>query len=105
MRRVAAVLVLAALVVPALAAAFPNTEPLAAKQWYIEHDAAWDFWPTMPQLYPVKVAIVDSGIDGSHPDLMGRVIAARSFVGGSPYRDDDGHGTFVAGEIDRKSVV
>ena len=30
---------------------------------------------------------------------MGRVIAARSFVGGSPYRDDDGHGTFVAGEI------
>jgi len=98
-KRVAAVLALAVLAVPALATAFPNTEPLAAKQWYLERDSAWDFWPTIPQLYPVKVAIVDSGIDGSHPDLMGRVIAARSFVGGSPYRDEDGHGTFVAGEI------
>lgn len=99
MRRTGALLVLAALVLPALAAAFPNTEPLAAKQWYLEHDAAWAFWQTIPQLYPVKVAIVDSGIDGSQPDLTGRVIAARSFVGGSPYRDDEGHGTFVAGEI------
>ena len=26
-------------------------------------------------------------------------MAARSFVGGSAYRDDQGHGTFVAGEI------
>jgi subtilisin family serine protease len=53
----------------------------------------------MPQLYPVKVAIVDSGVDGTNPDLAGRILAARSFVGGSPYRDDEGHGTFVAGEI------
>ena len=43
--------------------------------------------------------MIDSGIDGSHPDLMGRVVAAKSFVGGSAYRDDQGHGTFVAGEI------
>src|SRR5262249_14848811 len=41
----------------------------------------------------------DSGIDGTHPDLRGRVVAAKSFVGGSPYRDEQGHGTFVAGEI------
>ena len=84
---------------PAVAAAFPNTEPLAAKQWYLEQDNAWDFWPTMPQLFPVKVAVIDSGIDGSHPDLVGRVVAGRSFVGGSPFQDTNGHGTFVAGEI------
>jgi subtilisin family serine protease len=90
----------AALALPALAVAFSNTEPLAAKQWYLEQDRAWDFWPTaMPQLFPVKVAVVDSGIDGSHPDLVGRVTAARSFVGGSPFQDTNGHGTFVAGEI------
>ena len=53
----------------------------------------------MPSLAPVKVAIIDSGIDGSHPDLAGRVVAAKSFVGGSPYHDEQGHGTFVAGEI------
>jgi hypothetical protein len=101
MRRLAAVVVLAlALVAASGAAAFENTEPLAAQQWYLTKDAAWDFWPTPPKsLAPVKVAVIDSGIDGGHPDLRGRVIAARSFVGGSPYRDEEGHGTFVAGEI------
>lgn len=100
MRRLLAVLAgLAALAAPAAAVAFPNTEPLAAKEWYLTQDRAWDYWPTMPQLYPVKVAVIDSGVDGTNPDLVGRIVAARSFVGGSPYRDDEGHGTFVAGEI------
>jgi subtilisin family serine protease len=98
-RRLVLFAVLAALSVPAVAAAFTNGEPYAAKEWYLDRDQAWSFWPAMPSLEPVKVAIVDSGIDGSHPDLVGRVVAARSFVGGSPYRDEQGHGTFVAGEI------
>jgi subtilisin family serine protease len=98
-RRLVALLALAALAFPAFAAAFPNNEPYAGKQWYLDHDDAWGFWGALPQLAPVKVAVVDSGIDGTHPDLVGRVVAARSFVGGSPYRDDEGHGTFVAGEI------
>jgi subtilisin family serine protease len=98
-RKLTLLVALAALAVPAVAAAFTNTEPDAAKEWYLEQDEAWSFWPTMPSLAPVKVAIVDSGIDGSHPDLVGRVVAARSFVGGSPYHDEQGHGTFVAGEI------
>jgi hypothetical protein len=81
----AATLVAALLAAPAFA--FDNTEPLAGKQWYLEHDNAWSFWPTVPKLFPVKVAVIDTGIDGSHPDLMGRVVAARSFVGGSPFTD------------------
>ncbi|HEY0417545.1 MAG TPA: S8 family serine peptidase [Gaiellaceae bacterium] len=99
MRGAAVLAAVAALAVPAVAAAFTNAEPYAAKQWYLDEDQAWSFWPAMPQLFPVRVAVVDSGIDGSHPDLAGRVVAAKSFVGGSPYRDTDGHGTFVAGEI------
>jgi hypothetical protein len=98
-RRLALLVVLAALAVPAVAAAFANPEPYAAEEWYLDQDEAWSFWPTMPSLAPVKVAIVDSGIDGSHPDLVGRVVAAKSFVGGSAYHDEEGHGTFVAGEI------
>lgn len=78
---------------------FTTNDPLAARQWYLQSDRAFDFWPELPQLTPVKVAIVDSGIDGGHPDLQGRVAAAKSFVGGSPLVDTDGHGTFVAGEI------
>jgi hypothetical protein len=98
-RLLLAATVLAALVGASTAAAFDNTEPLAAKQWYLTRDSAWDFWDTPPNLATVKVAVIDSGVDGGHPDLEGRIVAARSFVGGSPYRDDDGHGTFVAGEI------
>ena len=50
-------------------------------------------------LAPVKVAIVDSGVDCSLPDFQGRLLDARSFVGGDPCLDTEGHGTFIAGEI------
>jgi hypothetical protein len=91
--------VFAAAVLAAPVLAFDNTEPLADKQWYLTKDNAWTFWATQPKLAPISVAVIDSGIDGAHPDLVGRVVAAKSFVGGSPYRDDNGHGTFVAGLI------
>jgi len=97
--RIALAAALTVLVLPAVAAAFDNTEPLADKQWYLTQDHAWDYWQVPPDLYPVRVAVIDSGVDGTNPDLAGRIVAARSFVGGSPYRDDVGHGTFVAGEI------
>jgi subtilisin family serine protease len=97
--RIAFVLAALALALPSAALAFDNTEPFAAKQWYLERDSAWSFWPTMPQLVPVKIAVIDSGIDASHPEFKGRVVAAKSFVGGSPFKDEQGHGTFVAGEI------
>ena len=29
-------------------AAFANTEPYAAKEWYLDQDEAWSFWPTTP---------------------------------------------------------
>ncbi len=90
---------IAALGLPAVAAAFDNPEPLAAHQWYLAGDRAWTYWPVQPELFPISVAVIDSGIDGTHPEFKGRVVAAKSFVGGSPYRDDQGHGTFVAGEI------
>jgi subtilisin family serine protease len=79
--------------------AFTPTDPLAAKQWYLQLDRAFDFWSEPPNnLAPVKVAVVDSGIDVTHPDLASRILLARSFVGGS-VADVHGHGTFVAGEI------
>jgi len=93
------VVAVAAAIFVAPAFAFDNTEPLAAKQWYLEHDSAWSYWPAVPQLFSIKVAVIDTGIDGSHPDLVGRVVAARSFVGGSPFTDQQGHGTFIAGLI------
>lgn len=48
----------------------------------------------------VKVAILDTGIDETHPDLAGKIDQARSFVDGvtSPH-DGHGHGTHVASII------
>ncbi|GLZ76729.1 serine protease [Actinorhabdospora filicis] len=43
------------------------------------------------------IAIIDSGLDTSHPDVAGRVKAIRDFTGTAPDGADDiGHGTHVA---------
>lgn len=46
----------------------------------------------------IKVAILDTGLDMSHPDFRGRTIVAESFVPGDPDPQDvQGHGTHCAG--------
>jgi subtilisin family serine protease len=100
MRAAVVAVSVAALVAAAPAAAFTPTDPLAAKQWHLLDDHAFDFWAEPPAtLAPVKVAIVDSGADCSLPDLQGRILDKKSFVGGDPCVDTEGHGTFIAGEI------
>jgi hypothetical protein len=79
--------------------AVPRSSGLSG-QWYLIRDRAVAAQAELPaNLMPVRVAVIDSGIDGGHPALAGRIAAARSFVGGSPLTDQNGHGTFVAGEI------
>jgi hypothetical protein len=97
--RATLVLCVVAAVAAPVARAFTPTDPLASRQWYLEQDRAFDVWTEAPTLPPVRVAVVDSGIDGGHPEFAGKIAAARSFVGGSPLTDEQGHGTFVAGEI------
>ncbi|HZX07372.1 S8 family serine peptidase [Kribbella sp.] len=44
------------------------------------------------------IAVLDTGVDQHHPDLAGRIVAAKSFVPGDPdpLTDEHGHGTHVS---------
>ncbi len=79
--------------------AFVPNDPLVPKQWHLEQDHAFDFWPELPALAGPRIAVIDSGIDGTHPDLASRIAGSRTFVGGSALTDQQGHGTFIAGLI------
>jgi subtilisin family serine protease len=50
----------------------------------------------------VKIAVVDSAIEGSHPDLSGQLLVNRNFVAGAAPRAEQ-HGTAVAGVIAAKA--
>jgi subtilisin family serine protease len=104
--RAAAAAALALLLAPAalaipIRASFTPTDPLAPRQYYLAQDHAFDAFPAeLPVLNPVRVAIIDSGLDGGHPEFpRSRIWQARSWVGGSALTDEEGHGTFVAGVI------
>ncbi|MDX6408479.1 MAG: hypothetical protein QOE13_1550 [Gaiellaceae bacterium] len=103
--KTAALAVVALVLAPAAAAlpvrtSFVPSDPLAPKQYYLAQDHAFDAFAELPVLNPVRVAIIDSGIDGGHPEFpRSRIWQARSWVGGSPLSDEEGHGTFVAGMI------
>lgn len=89
-----------ALVAASAAAAFTPTNQYFSRQWYLAQDQAFSAWPTTPPPFqPVKVALIDSGLDCTLPDFKGQIAAAKSFVDRSPCVDSEGHGTVVAGEI------
>ena len=79
--------------------AFTPSDPLVPKQWYLSYSGFYSPWITLPAFEPIPVAVIDSGVDAGHPDLAGRILGAKSFVGGSARVDTLGHGTFVAGLI------
>ena len=75
-------------------------DPYFDKQWYLTRIGAPAAWESGIKGDGVLVAVVDSGVDASHPDLKGRVERGHDFVDGDEDAYDPyGHGTHVAGII------
>jgi subtilisin family serine protease len=45
----------------------------------------------------IKVAVLDTGLDLTHPDFAGRAITSESFISGEEVQDLQGHGTHCIG--------
>lgn len=77
-------------------------DPLFRQQWALDAvkvPKAWD-----RTTGGVLVAVLDTGVDSRHPDLIGKVRAGGDFVTGDADPDDEqGHGTAVAGVVAARS--
>ena len=80
----------------------PPTQPVQDLTWGVDRIDADLVWGTGNTGTNIKVAVVDTGIDLTHPDLAVaggyNAISARK-----SYADDNGHGTHVAGIIAAKN--
>ncbi|KOX23266.1 hypothetical protein ADK67_21190 [Saccharothrix sp. NRRL B-16348] len=92
------------------AAAFRGLDPGVKKVWLdgirkpsLDRSVAQIGAPTAWQAgltgQGVKVAVLDSGVDQTHPDLVGREIAERNFSEDPDNSDLVGHGTHVAATV------
>ena len=74
-------------------------DPMLAKQWglpAINQFEAWD----LSRGDAVTVAVVDTGVDLTHPDLQGQLVKGPDLVQGDDEpADDQGHGTHCAGTV------
>src|SRR3990170_3633239 len=69
-----------------------------ADQWSLPV-ISWDqAFGTVAPAGTATIALLDTGVDASHPDLVGRILAGTSILDGSDGRSDpNGHGTWLAG--------
>ncbi len=86
-----------------LAASAATNDPHGAEQWAFTNTSFGALWPAAigTSNPPLVVAVIDTGVDVTHPDLAaGQVLTGVSLVSGAPSAaDDNGHGTHVAGII------
>ncbi len=78
---------------------FKSSKSGCVTQWAWAKIQAYQAWGVTTGSESVRVAVVDTGIDNSHPDLPA-LVAQKDFVNNdNSAEDDNGHGTHVAGTI------
>jgi subtilisin family serine protease len=71
-------------------------------EWALKSAEVDSSWSLITQKKQVKVAIIDTGVDYTHPDLQGRIDVEDGFnfvSNTTNVKDDNGHGTHIAGII------
>jgi subtilisin family serine protease len=81
-----------------------RTKKAVSEFWNLENIGAYEA-QQVGTGYDVKVAVIDTGIDYTHPELRSNFGSEKghNFVNGKEPYDDNGHGTHVAGIIAGKS--
>jgi subtilisin family serine protease len=73
-------------------------------QWHLSKIQAPTAWDTTTGSSTQVVAVIDSGVRASHPDLVGKVLVGYDFVANdNDANDENGHGTGVAGTLSPRS--
>ncbi|MFN8532862.1 MAG: S8 family serine peptidase [Dehalococcoidia bacterium] len=69
-------------------------------QWALAKVGAPTAWNVVTGTRTITVAVIDSGVDLTHPEFAGRILPGWNFVAKDGNANDDyGHGTHVAGII------
>src|SRR5207248_8968277 len=80
----------------------PNDSLYRAFQWNLRRIGMEQTWDLRPSAADVIVAVLDTGVDLSHPDLRPNLLLDQGydFLNDLPSpQDDESHGTAVAGII------
>ncbi|WP_349408503.1 S8 family peptidase [Pseudalkalibacillus sp. SCS-8] len=74
----------------------PN-DPLFPQQWGLLKINSTRAWNVTRGSSLLKIAILDTGVNGGHPDLIDKMVLNVNFSTSSTSQDVNGHGTHVAG--------
>lgn len=97
-----ALLALAGAVLVSAGGIAPSAEAqdIRSRQWYLDAMKADDMWK-VSRGQGIKVAVIDTGVNASLPELKGKVLSGRdvSDANKSAEQDSDGHGSNIAALI------
>lgn len=80
------------------ATAVSANDPYFSSQWHLSAIQSPSAWGITTGTSNVIIAVIDSGVDWSHPDLAPNLVPGWNFLTGtSTTQDNAGHGTAVAG--------
>lgn len=80
------------------------SDPLWSQAWSLRALGMPDVWPSAVGGPSTLVAVIDTGVDSSQPDLAGALVPGfDTLASASGTADENGHGTAVAGVIAARS--